>query len=522
MYIKKIKPNKQTLRENAYVKAFAISSIVVIIGLIAFQGEIFTGPLGFIGINIGGAGPELPDYEARLLTTIAEQNPIEGTDFLERLSALSLRGFGNAIWFALLGVVLAFGKIFMMPFVRKDFIYEWDILALGFILFSMWTLTEKAITIFFLSGAIVFGAGYFLAHLMNIVKLCEKHLGKYKIPLYVGICSFILIFSFSYLSTASPIAESYGYDIPAEWFQTFDWLNTQAPANTVVTAWWDYGHWINYWVGGNESHPVYTNLDNIQDRADVIYTVASSFTHTTPCTQDQSSGEIICESGQEALELAEEESLSILKPLATTHILIDKEIILGKFNALMRIANVFHGYFQAFGCSEQSGGGNTTLVVCNLGQINHQGETKSVGFVFTKEQWNIFASTPWPGTVINIPIYILGTNIAVGQVNTRWFAKNEYFGGKLLYGSAIPHENGFFGGGANANAPIVFSFEHRIFFKDPSLKHIRPVYDNGWNVIYEVDFTGVPDGESFTDWTISRSVVCKGKFETVPGCGLNI
>ena len=56
-----------------------------------------------------------------------------------------------------------FGKIFVMPFIRKDFNYEWDLMALGFILFSMWFLTEKAVTTFFLAGAIAFGAGYFFS-----------------------------------------------------------------------------------------------------------------------------------------------------------------------------------------------------------------------------------------------------------------------------------------------------------------------------------------------------------------------
>jgi hypothetical protein len=45
----------------------------------------------------------------------------------------------------------------------------------------------------------------------------------------------------------------------------------------------------------------------------------------------------------------------------------------------------------------------------------------------------------------------------------------------------------------DASSPVLFAFEQRLFFHDPNLKHVKLVYDDQWNVIYEVNWTGIPD-----------------------------
>ena len=68
---------------------------------------------------------------------------------------------------------------------------------------------------------------------------------------------------------------------------------------------------------------------------------------------------------------------------------------------------------------------------------------------------------------------------------------------------------------SGVTSPAMYSFQNRLFFNDPSLKHVNLVYDNGWNVIYEVDFTSIPDSEDYTDWTRDRSVICSGAAEII-------
>ena len=117
---------------------------------------------------------------------------------------------------------------------------------------------------------------------------------------------FLIITMFSGTVVGVQQAEAIGYDVPPEWFQTFDFLNT-VPQGSVVTAWRDYGHWMNYFNGDN----IHTSLDNIQDRKDVIYTVAASFTHTPNCEINYESLELTCDTLYMEAKLA---SLGFLIP----------------------------------------------------------------------------------------------------------------------------------------------------------------------------------------------------------------
>jgi asparagine N-glycosylation enzyme membrane subunit Stt3 len=500
IYMNKIKISKENLKKNPIIKSLGIASVVGLIFIGLYGVNVITDPLSYIGFDLIPA-PAIPDYNQRLLTTIAEQNPIGGANFFERLGTLSNSGFGITVWLAFLSIVFIIGKILIMPFLRKDFTYEWDIMVVALVFYSMWTLTSQAITMFFLAGAIAFGAGYILGNLPRIADIIKKKAPIVKNYLHILSIIAILLVGFSFINAILPSAASYGYDVPNEWFETFDWINEKAPANSVITMWWDYGHWVNYFNGDNKSHPIYTNLDNIQDRADMIFTVASAFTHTPPCKQEQS-GDIICDSSEEDLERAELESLSLLRPLATTHILVDKEVALGKFNALMTIANQYQGCFQNFGCQKLPDGS----VRCPAGAVSQGDQQITVGFDLPAEKWEQLKE-PWPGTAGPLPITTFDTGQVVAEINSRWFAKEES-GGINLYGSGVSCGNAFFQNGANANAPIVYTLAHRIFFNDPSLKHMNIVFDNGWNAIYQVNFSEVPNPKNFTDWTKTRAVVC--------------
>ncbi|GEM_PF-1996867 len=515
IYLEKIKVSRETFRTNPFVKSLGLGVAALLISMLAIQFlngasplTIVTSPLSYIGINLVG-GLSTPDYNQRLLTTIAEQNPISGSNFFERLGTLSNSGFGLTVWLAFLSVILIAAKIIIMPFIRKDFTYEWDIMALAFIFYSMWKLTSQAITMFFLAGAIAFGAGYFLGSLVTVARWIEHRVAKVKPYARLAAASLIFVVGFSFITTIIPAGAAVGFDIPHEWFETFDWLNTVAPANSVITMWWDYGHWVNYFSGDNKSHPIYTNLDNIQDRPDMIFTVASAFTHTPPCKQDSTTKDITCDSSQEGLNQAALESLSILRPLVSTHILVDKEVALGKFNALMTIANQYQGCFQDFGCNRNADG-----VVCPVGTATQNGQNYRVGFQFDNTTWNSLKKK-WPGTAGALPVSVLGTNNTAASVNSRWFAKESSGGGLDLYGSALQCGGNFFQGGANPNAPIVYTLAHRIFFDDPSLPNLKEVFDNGWNTIYAVNFTGVPNPKQYTDWTKTHAVVCDEPYKSI-------
>ena len=491
-------------KNDFYVQTSSIALLILILGTIFYGTAMMTAPLGYIGINLSGGQSQALPYEKRMLTTIAEQNPVPGDNFFERIGNL-VNNFGLAIWLAVISIVLIFAKLSIMPFVKKDFTYEWDILALAFISFSLYILTSKAITMFFLSGAVCFGAGYFFGFIYTTIKYFKHKLKEKEKILQAGLF-IILILSFSaYSLPGIQQVNNMGYDMPQEWIQTYSFLNT-LPKGSVITAWWDYGHWMNYFNGDN----IRTTQDNIQDRKDIIYTVASSFTHITDCTQDNT-GSISCDSTPEALERQEIESLSLLKPLKTNYILIDKEVVAGtqggKYGALKRIAGIETGCIQEFGCSQQE----DKTVACGLGYINTKQGQEQIFLKFTQQQWNQLTDITWPGQTIQMPV-TTSQGQTVAQIPTRYFAKNMNKSGKSLYATALNCGNYFFSkNGANSNSPALYSFEMRLFFNDASLKHVTKVYDDGWNVIYKVNWNGIPNPENYDTWTKTHSVLCTGE-----------
>ncbi len=494
-------------KEDFYAKTGGIAAILLFLGLIFYGTAMVTSPIRYVGFNFLGEQRQALPYEKRMLSTIAEQNPVPGNSFFERISNLS-GNFGLIIWLSIASILAIIIKLFTIPFIKKDFTYEWDLLALAFLTFSIYTLTEKAITMFFLAGVIAFGAGYFYGLLWKTIDYYKHKLKNKEKTLKAALLLLLLVSFSAYSVPAIQQVNNMAYDMPQEWMQTYDFLNT-LPKGSVITAWWDYGHWMNYFSGDN----IYTTQDNIQDRKDIIYTVASSFTHVTNCQQDQT-GVITCDSTPQALEKQEIESLSLLKPLKTNYILIDKEIVAGstggKYGALKRIAGIETGCIQEFTCKQQE-----DTVACNLGYINTQNGQEGIYFKFTQQQWNQLTNITWPGVTINMPV-ITSSGQAVGQIPTRYFAKNMNYSGKTLYATALNCGNYFFSEhGANPNAPALYSFEMRLFFNDPSLKHVTKVYDDGWNVIYQVNWNGIPDPEKYDTWTKTHSVLCTGAAEKI-------
>jgi len=468
IYSRKIKISGENFFKDCILILLVISILAILVGWLLFGSGIVLEPLSYVGINIGDSA-SIADYHQRMQTTIAEQNPIAGANFLDRLATLAQGGGGISIWMAFMAVIFIFGKLFIMPFVRKDFTWQWDILAVAFILMSMYTLTSKAVTMFFLAGAIAFGAGYFAGELVHLAEYFGKYYKEYKNYVKAGIFITIILIFFGFNTMVIPSSESFGYDVYPEWVNLFGWVNNNMAKGSVITAWWDYGHWLSYFDGDNIS----VTTDNAQ-YAPSIYTTALAFTHTVPCTLDKTTNKFNCDSSPEALEKAEIEALTILKPMGTTHILIDTEIVGGstggKFGALETIANNYVGCMQTVGCTKNNDGS----AYCLFGK-NQQGQ--DVGLTFSAEEWTSLKTTPWPGTTLTSR-----------GLPSRAFAR-ESSGGPVIYMSAL--SCGQFQ--PDANSPVLFAFEQRLFFRDPNLKHVKLVYDDQWNVIYEVNWTGIPD-----------------------------
>jgi hypothetical protein len=324
---------------------------------------------------------------------------------------------------------------------------------------------------FFLAGSIAFGAGYFCGELIHLIEYFGRYYEKYKNYLKVAVFVFIMLAFFSFNTMVIPSAQSFGYDVYPEWVNLFGWVNNNLAKGSVITAWWDYGHWLSYYCGDNIS----VTTDNAQ-YAPSIYTTALAFTHTPSCPADKSGQGYNCDSSPEALEKAEIESLSILKPLGPTHLLVDKEIVGGvtggKFGALETIANNLVDCIESINCEKKADGS----VACIFGK-NSQGQ--DVGLTFTSDQWNTMKTAPWPGT-----------SLASQGLPTRAFGREDS-SGPTIYMSALSCGQFY----PSTSSRVLFAFQMRLFFHDPNLKHVRLVYDDQWNVIYEIDWKGIPDPE---------------------------
>ena len=514
------KKPKSLLKGHAAEKGLIFSLIFLLGGGLILGPTIINSPAGFVGLDIEigetetdrrweyrDAEEESELYD-RVQTTISEQREYEG-GLLERIDHLSDQ-FGLAIWLAFIAAIILFGKLFMMPFVRNDFNYHWDILALGFILGSLVLLTTRAIETFFLTAGVAMGAGYFFGLLERIVKYGLK--GKTEIYKYLCLVIIVIIglFFFANAFIATERSKEFDSGFHPEWQETLHWIreNETVEEGSVFTFWWDYGHWTNYYAGDK----VFSSLDNIHTPASPIYSVASSFTHSPECEleieeamqdpQQQQIPEIHyeCDTSQEALDRAEKESLSLLKPLHTDYIVIDKEIVGGrtggKWNALLTIAQPDYTReglmpcMQTLPCEEvedEMGLGEEMTTVIDCGGVR-----------LPEHEWERIKEADYPG--------YYHEQLAEEGLDTNLFAREDSQG-KTLYMPGIACGEAFFQGGATRRTPTMHTFAHRMFFGDDSLNHVEKVYENEWLVVYEVkDMDEIPHPSEFTDFTQRRHV----------------
>jgi len=505
---------KKLLHNHAAEKGLIFSLIFLLGGGIAFGTAVINSPANFVGIDLDIGEEAVEDDEGfRVDQTIAEQRPYEG-DLIQRISQLSGR-FGLTIWMAFIAALILFGKLFIMPFVRKDFNYHWDILALAFILGSLVLLTTRAIEMFFLSAGVALGAGYFFGLMNRLPKFIAQ--GKTDAYKYVTLALLLILGLFFFANAVEAVDRSKQFEsgFHPEWQETLHWMETNdtIEENSVITFWWDYGHWTNYYAGDK----VFTNVDNIQYEPG-IYTIASSFTNAPECElqveggaqqQQQQAQDIYyeCDTSQEALDQAEKESLSLLKPLHTDYIVIDKEIVGGrtggKWNALLTIAQpdyIRQGprpCVQTIPCEEtketmtqQPGMEDLEMEEQTVTQVNCGGVT------FREHEWERMKQVEWPGEPLQAQ-----------NLETRMFAREDSQG-KTLYMPGIACGEAFFQGGATHRTPTMYTFAHRLFFRDDSLQHVDLVYENDWLVIYEVkDMDEIPHPEEFNRFTERRYVL---------------
>ncbi|MFW5902790.1 MAG: STT3 domain-containing protein [archaeon] len=501
------KKPRSLLHGHAVEKGIILSLIFLIGGGLILGPTIINSPASSTGLDISIGEEEASrfdsergeEYSSRIDQTIAEQKGYEG-DLVERIGTLSNQQFGLSIWLALTAAIILFAKLFIMPFVRKDFNYHWDILALAFIFGLLIMITKRAIGTFFLTSGVALGVGYFFGLSERMVKFVLKNkVNLYKYIVLV-ILALLMVFFIANAVTAVNTSKQYESGFYPEWQEAIHWIgsNETVEKNSVFTFWWDYGHWTNYY---NEDK-VFVTSDNIKDLPSSVYTTASSFTHTPECTEEKETdtveggaqlfrSEYTCETDQDALDEAEKESLSLLKPLHTDYIVIDKEIVLGKWGALTTIANKDAGMVQNFPCQRDEG-----MMTCFRPV---EGDQYQAFVQWSEEEWQeLIEETTWPGIGVEIE-----------EVESRVFPREDSQGPQLFVPGTISNvQMGERSGRMftpTSNTPSLYSLSNRMFFRDESLKHLDLVYENQWVMIYEVkNKDEIPHPDEFTDFTKKR------------------
>ncbi len=511
---------------------------IVLVGIFApvYSASLYKAPLSLFGISLGGTAGEKPDYVQRLDTTIAEQQKIGGslTARLEVLSKMGGAAFGIFIWTAFIGGLWALVKTVLVPLIKeRRWYYEFDALVGFIVIAALVTQSDRIQTAFFLSGIVALGTGYFFGQAWNMIKLALDYMKKSRLERLakVGLLSLVLLLTLPYNMFLYNVSSTYSYDVPPSWWETFKFIDRNIPNGSVFAFWWDYGHWIAYFNGKKVS----MLTDNVHSTPGSIYVTAASFTHTPPCRR--TSMGIVCDASPEALERAELESLSILKPFGTTHILIDKEMVVGKFGAPQRIANNVIGSGVDIPCDTAN---NRTLLVCFVPV--KQSRESGVSFypiVFSYDEKKgilydpsagkvLYFNETWPGdrNVYTFPALFQGRNVTMrvffendssegeyykalssltgyGVTEQGWLSLMDWYNKQLekrgVKEKLVPDVDGraYTMFAVSPEVPAFYSFLYRLYFKDPSLKHVKLVYDNGWNKIYEINWEGVPDPDKF-------------------------
>ncbi len=472
-------------------KAIIVAPIIMIL-LIVFGGisQLFT-TLDFVGIHVfknKNINPEAEKYDKIVYETIAEQQPIkksasyyfkkpiEQIGFLEVIQYLSegYQNFGYALWILLFVIIILF-SLFIYDLIINGKINELYLSLSIVLMYAVYSLIKKPVSLFFLSGLCVIGFGIFIG-------LIIKGLKKINNLISSTVSVIILVLILTMTPAATVLAENLNVGLEKQWYDTLKWLKNNTEYGSIITSWWDYGHWYGYYLDG---HNRYT-IDNIQ-YGPFIHDVATAFTNSICKVPNQREIDIDlnknapfgivstkiakeieegpkCNISIDALNKNEIESLRILEKYKTDYILIDKEVILGKLNALQHIAGKANGGFAT----------------SKLQQTN-----KGFGFVFggvnIPINYNEFIKAHvWPGVLVNIP----GTNekirilIKGDTVYIPYYYKVRYIDDNKWALESVP----------DPNSPVLYQFMTRIFFHDPNLKYVKYKFDNGWNVIYKVDW----------------------------------
>ncbi len=484
-----IKEKKLEIQNN---KSIIIAPIILVL-LIVFGGisQLFT-TLDFAGIHLfksNNVNPEVQKYTKIVYETIAEQQPIKKSaasyfgkpfdqvGFLDVIQYLSDTQFGWALWITLFIILILFG-LFAYDLIINGRVNE-IYLALSIVFsYAIVSLVKKPVSLFFLSALCVISVGILIGLIIKLLRSINK-----LFSMSASILAFILILSL--VPNTTIYAENFYNGLSWKWENTLNWLKNNTEYGSIITSWWDYGHYYGYYLDG---HNRYT-IDNIQ-YGPFIYDVAKAFTNTICNVPNQREIDLelnkyypfsiistktaktimntscifsLNELPKKLLE-NEKESLKILEKYKTDYILIDDEVILGKLNALEHIAGNGNGGFFT-----------SKLIRTNKGFIFNFG-----GMQIPIDYNNYFKAQVWPGAIVNIP----GTNnkirilIKGDTVYIPYYYKVEYVDNNKWKLMAYP----------DPNSPVLFQFMTRIFFHDPSLKYVKPVFDNGKIVIYKVDW----------------------------------
>lgn len=453
--ISRLRNKEHILSRNAFIAG--ILALIIAGGTIGSY-ELLKPLYKFDILKAPPRNETIAEYRKIVYETIAEQQPVGGpySSFFKRIEVLANSyGHGYAINITLWTVFILtalFGIAFFADenFFKKFNHYTWYIIISAVIGYSLVSLTSKPISMFFLTEIEGIGVGAFFGSLIEFSKKAKREWIKPAIFLTGLLLTVPNIFPM--ILQAANIS----YDVPKEWFQTFEFLKT-VPKGSIITAWWDYGHWLTYFTG----NWIKVNVDNIQDRADLIHQIAVAFTQT-PC--DVNGLSYTCDLTK--LNESEVKALKLLKPLGTDYILIDKEIVLGKYNAIEHIAGNYIGCFQAVKLRDLGNGTYYTGL-----------STANKPLLITQEEWEqILNSTAPEGYLLKGQLRVFGKEDTTGKYLyiPSWYRTDNL---ERIYCDKL-----------TGDSPVIYSFSNRIFFHDKTLKYVEPVFDNGWIVIYKVNW----------------------------------
>ncbi len=229
----------------ALIKSSPFTNAVTVIGTYLLTSALFVsvftsfnqlirvvfGPLGFLRLK----AVAVSSYWPNIRTTVAELNVPAFSNVIEQ--------FDGQLYFA-----LAIAGILLTAF-RKDEHGKWDFKIAFFL--AMWFAasafaTTKGIRfILQLTPAFAMGLGAF----MGISWYYASRWTAKELKLSPVIMKTIFFLALGFL-LLSPIKSGYSQaynSVPSindAWYNTLIKIKTEAPENSIITSWWDFGHWF--------------------------------------------------------------------------------------------------------------------------------------------------------------------------------------------------------------------------------------------------------------------------------------